>query len=88
MSVKVQKKADKLVQGAVGVFADAIAQVEKANVVLSEGIVADDKKLAGIDKAIDALRAKKAEVISQKNEKYNSLEKNEALISKLVEFAG
>lgn len=88
MSVKAQYKAEKLVNGAVTVFADAIAQVEKANSILEQGIVSDNNKLEALNVVIDNARKQKAGIIGSKEEKEKTISKNIGLIIKLKEFAG
>jgi uncharacterized small protein (DUF1192 family) len=87
MNNKTQQKAEKLVQGAVGVFADAIAQVEKANEVLTEGMKQDTNKINSIDQKIANLQKEKETVYFAKNKKINTRASNNELIKKLKEFS-
>lgn len=87
MANKNVQKAEKLVQGAVGVFADAILQVQKANELLAADIEADNKRLDQIELAYRKLNAEKEEVVEDKNNKYLQMEGNKELIEKLSHFS-
>ncbi|MGG1219378.1 hypothetical protein ABE236_18220 [Priestia endophytica] len=87
MSNKVVQKAEKLVNGAVGVFADAIAQVEKANELLTEAVEADNKRLEQIEIEYKKLNAEKDKIVEDKNDKYLQMEGNKELIEKLAHFS-
>lgn len=83
-----QVKAEKLVNSAVTVFAEAIANVEKANDVLQAGVQEDLKKVHEIDKKISDLQSKRVALIADKNLKQHTMKNNDSLIAKLQEFAG
>jgi hypothetical protein len=87
MAKNVVQKAEKLVSGAVGVFADAILQVEKANELLAADIEADNKQLDQIELDYRKLNARKAEIVEDKNNKYLQMEGNKELIEKLSHFS-
>jgi uncharacterized small protein (DUF1192 family) len=87
MNNKTQLKAEKLVQGAVGVFADAISQVEKANDVLTEGMKKDTDTIASISEKIAKLKAEQTAVEFARNKKINTRAVNNDLIKKLKDFA-
>ncbi|NGY84923.1 hypothetical protein F6Y03_30860 [Bacillus megaterium] len=84
---KLEQKAQKLVDGAVSVFADAILQVEKANEILKESIDADIKQLDQIELDYRKLNARKNEIVEDKNNKYLQMEANSELIEKLSHFS-
>jgi hypothetical protein len=87
MAKNVVQKAEKLVSGAVGVFADAILQVEKANELLAADIETDNKQLDQIELDYRKLNARKAEIVEDKNNKYLQMEGNKELIEKLSHFS-
>ncbi|MCM3155576.1 hypothetical protein M3611_26655 [Priestia megaterium] len=87
MAKNVVQKAEKLVSGAVGVFADAILQVEKANELLKAGIETDNKKIDQIELDIRKLNAEKVELVEDKSNKYLQMESNKELIEKLSHFS-
>lgn len=87
MAKNVVQKAEKLVSGAVGVFADAILQVEKANELLAADIEADNKQLDQIELDYRKLNARKAEIVEDKSNKYLQMESNKELIEKLSHFS-
>lgn len=87
MSVKANKKADKLVNSAVSVFADSIATVVKANEILGASIEATEKKINVCNDGIDLLRKQKAVYIAEIEEKEKKIIDNNELISKLNHFS-
>jgi iron uptake system EfeUOB component EfeO/EfeM len=84
---KLEQKAQKLVDGAVSVFADAIVQVEKANEILKESIDADVKKLEDIVAKHKKLEVEKDAIMLDKDTKYKQMEANSELIEKLSHFS-
>jgi hypothetical protein len=87
MSVKANKKAEKLVNSAVSVFADSIATVMKANEILGSSIEATQKKIEVVNNGIDMLRKQKASYIADIEQKEAQIISNNELIGKLSHFS-
>lgn len=81
------KKADKLVNSAVSVFADSIATVNKANEILGAGIEATNRKIEVCNNGIDILRKQKATYLSEIEEHEQKIVSNNELIGKLNHFS-
>lgn len=81
------KKAEKLVQGAVGVFENAIAQIEKAQEILKSGIQDDTRKIAVIENYIEEQKKERDKYLNAKADKYTQMQSNEELIEKLKNFS-
>jgi hypothetical protein len=83
---KHQLVAEKKVIKAVGVFAKAVAEVEKAQDILKEGVKQDCFKVGALKKQIADIEAEIDAVNKGKIAKGEQMKANEELLSKLKEF--
>lgn len=79
-------RSQKIVAKAVGVFSQAVAEVEKANDILTKGIESDSMQIMGIENKIaeleyDIMKLKEAKLL-----KGNEFTNNENLLATLRQF--
>lgn len=80
------QQAEKMVAKAVGVFNVAIADVEKAQGILAEGVKQDSFKIESIKSKIRELASEMNDLESSKAEKGIQIKANNELLNKLKEF--
>lgn len=80
------KQSQKLVSKAVGVFATAVAEVEKANEILIQGVQADTAQIMKLKKEISDKEAQITELEKAKADKGEELRKNENLLATFKQF--
>lgn len=80
------QQAEKIVSKAVGVFSVAIADVEKAQGILAEGVKQDSFRIEALKNKIAELMNEINTVESSKAEKGKHIKANEELLIKLKEF--
>ncbi|MEH7117237.1 hypothetical protein V7128_07420 [Neobacillus vireti] len=73
-------KAQKIVTNAVNVFSTAVAEVEKAQAILSDAIKKDSMEITSLKNRISKLEA-------DKQAKGEQMKKNAELLTKLKEFS-
>lgn len=83
---KQQAKAKKIVDTALGTFSKAIAEIEKANEMLSQGIEKDMAAMQEVATKIDNLKAELDEIQAGKINKDAEIIRNKELIYKLEKF--
>ena len=83
---KHQLKAQKIVQGAVGTFATAIVEVQKANELLAVAVTADETSLEQITAQIASLYERMDVVQADKINKNAEIIQNKELIARLEKF--
>ena len=79
-------KSQQLVSKAVGVFSQAIQEVEKANEILTKGVEADSMAIVSIKEQIASLNNKITDIETAKHEKGTQLKANTSLIKNLQRF--
>lgn len=84
--VKNQLKAQKIVSGAVGTFAKAIADVTKANDLLVKDVIAKDEELIRITAQIEDAYKQLDIVQAEKLNTQSTIIQNKELIGKLEQF--
>lgn len=84
--MKEVKKSQKIVAKAVGVFAQAVSEVEKANEILKAGIESDSMTILAIKNQIADLENKITELETAKGIKGEEIRNNEHLLASLKQF--
>ena len=79
-------KSQKIVNKAIGVFSQAVADVEKANEILRKGIEKDSFEIRGIEQQIVILKGKISRLEMDRNIKGKEIKKNEELLATLRQF--
>lgn len=79
-------KSQKIVSKAVGVFSQAVSEVEKANEMLRVGLVQDSNLIENYRKQISDIERKIKEIESEKEIKVKEIANNEKLITGLKQF--
>lgn len=80
------KQSQKLVNKAVGVFATAVAEVEKANAILIQGVQDDTAQIMKLQHEIDAKNAQITDLEKAKADKGEEIRKNEHLLATFKQF--
>lgn len=80
------KQSQKLVSKAVGVFATAVADVEKANEILIEGIKSDTAQIMKLEHEIALKQEQITALEKAKAEKGEEIRQNENLLATLKQF--
>ncbi|MFD9628625.1 hypothetical protein [Peribacillus muralis] len=80
------KKATKLVSGAVSFADKAVADIAKANELISKGIGEDENRLAAIEQERVRLQEEAMEVIGNKLAKEEAIKTNVELLGRLSSF--
>ncbi|MCY8796285.1 MULTISPECIES: hypothetical protein [Bacillus subtilis group] len=83
---KVIAQSQKHVSKAVGVFSQAVNEVEKAQTVLQEGIKADSAKVLSIKSQISKLEQDIEKTEKSKEAKGAEFKKNQDLLANLKQF--
>lgn len=83
-----QLKAKKIVESAVGSFANAINQINKANDILTAEVQADENKMLDITQKITDLYKQMDAVQADKIDKNATIIQNKELIARLDKFVG
>lgn len=82
------QKAQKRVDKAVGVFSQAIVQVEKAQETLSAGIQQDSHTVNALNNKIVSIQSEIAAVEQSKQEKGDQMKSNRELLNRLGQIKG
>lgn len=86
MANKNLQKANKIVTKATTAFSDTIQKVEKANDILSDGIIKDLNQIREAEEKIEELKAEIQETEKNKATKHEQMESNNVLIQQLSSF--
>lgn len=79
-------KSQKIVSKAVGVFSQAITEVEKANELLRKGIESDSMQITVLKNQIRDLNDKITDLEKAKGDKGQEIRNNEHLLASLRQF--
>lgn len=86
MTIKHELKAQKRVSKALGVFTKAVAEVEKAQQILEDGIVSDTQEIKHLEAKAKEIEETIAQVNYRKSDKMTQMANNVDLLAKLNHF--
>jgi Na+/phosphate symporter len=78
--------AEKKVQGALTVFSQAVAEVDKAQDILMDGIAQDSAKVMALKNQIKDIEAQIETVEADRTAKGEQMKKNKTLLNQLNKF--